>query len=91
LCTEKELASLGLHHCLLHKSILGCKPSPREKPGGISMAYEAQKTEHTGPKKGRGAYWGRKQAAKKESNRVRREADKNESKPVTDSDGKSKE
>jgi len=57
----------------------------------IKMAYEAQKTEHTGPKKGRGAYWGRKQAAKKESNRVRREADKNESKPVTDSDGKSKE
>jgi hypothetical protein len=55
------------------------------------MAYEAQKTEHTGPKKGHGAYWGRKQAAKKESNRVRREADKNESKPVTDSDGKSKE
>jgi hypothetical protein len=54
------------------------------------MAYEAQKTEHTGPKKGRGAYWGRKQAAKKESNRVRRAADKNESKPVTDSDGKSK-
>ena len=55
------------------------------------MAYEAQKTEHTGPKKGRGAYWGRKQAAKKESNRVRRETDKDESKPVTDSDGKSKE
>ena len=52
------------------------------------MANEAQKTEHSGPKKGRGAYWGRKKAAKEESNRVRREADKNESKPVTDADGK---
>jgi len=43
------------------------------------------------PKKGCGAFWGRKQAAKKESNRVWREADKNESKPVTDSDRKSKD
>lgn len=40
------------------------------------MAYEAQKTEHAGPKKGAGAYWGRKKTAKKESNRVRRETDK---------------
>ncbi len=46
------------------------------------MANEAQKTEHSGPKKGAGAYWGRKKAAKKESNRVRREADKKESDPV---------
>jgi hypothetical protein len=50
------------------------------------MANEAQKTEHAGPKKGRGAYWGRKKAAKNESNRVRREADKNESQPAPDSD-----
>jgi hypothetical protein len=50
------------------------------------MANEAQKTEHAGPKKGRGAYWGRKKAAKNESNRVRREADKNESQPALDSD-----
>ena len=52
------------------------------------MANEAQKTEHYGPKKGRGAYWGRKKAAKKESNRVRREVDKTESKPASDSDRK---
>ena len=52
------------------------------------MANEAQKTEHSGPKKGCGAYWGRKKAAKKESNRVRREVDKTESKPASDSDGK---
>jgi hypothetical protein len=50
------------------------------------MANEAQKTEHSGPKKGRGAYWGRKKAAKKESNRVRREANKTESEPESDSD-----
>ena len=37
------------------------------------MAYGARKTEHSGPKKGRGAYWGRKCIAKKESNKKRRE------------------
>lgn len=40
------------------------------------MAYQAKKTEHSGPKKGKGAYWGRKVAAKKESNRQRREMNK---------------
>jgi hypothetical protein len=40
------------------------------------MAQNARKTEHAGPKKSRGAYWGRKVDAKKESNRVRRENDK---------------
>jgi hypothetical protein len=52
------------------------------------MANEAQKTEHAGPKKGRGAYWGRKKDAKKESNRVRREANKSESEQEPDSDRK---
>jgi len=52
----------------------------------MHMANEAQKTEHAGPKKGRGAYWGRKKDAKKESNRVRREANKTESDPEPDSD-----
>jgi len=52
------------------------------------MANVAKKTEHAGAKKGRGAYWGRKKEAKKESNKVRREADKNESQPVPDPDGK---
>ena len=47
------------------------------------MANKAQKTEHSGPKKGAGAYWGRKKAAKKESNRVRREADKKDPNPVS--------
>jgi len=37
------------------------------------MAGRARKTEHAGPKKGRGAYWGRKADAKRESNKVRRE------------------
>ena len=45
------------------------------------MAQGAKKTEHAGAKKGNGAYWGRKQIAKAESNRVRREMDKQESKP----------
>ncbi len=40
------------------------------------MAYGAKKTEHAGAKKGSGAYWGRRVAAKKESNRKRREEDK---------------
>lgn len=37
------------------------------------MDYEAKKTEHCGPKRGEGAYWGYKWEAKKESNRIRRE------------------
>jgi predicted aminopeptidase len=40
------------------------------------MAFKARKTEHSGAKKGRGAYWGRKVDAKRESNRKRREAAK---------------
>jgi hypothetical protein len=40
------------------------------------MGYEAKKTEHSGPKKGSGAYWGRKTDAKKQSNRKRREQNK---------------
>jgi hypothetical protein len=37
------------------------------------MAGRARKTEHAGAKRGRGAYWGRKAEAKRESNKVRRE------------------
>ncbi|GBD96734.1 hypothetical protein BMS3Abin06_01620 [bacterium BMS3Abin06] len=40
------------------------------------MGYEVKKTEHSGPKKGSGAYWGRKTDAKKESNLKRREQSK---------------
>ena len=36
------------------------------------MAYVALKTEHSGSKKGHGAYWGRKVDAKKESKKLRR-------------------
>jgi hypothetical protein len=36
------------------------------------MANKSGKTEHCGPKKGNGAYWGRKRAAKKESSKARR-------------------
>ncbi len=41
------------------------------------MGQNAKKTEHSGSKKGRGAYWGPRQDAKKESNRLRRENDRN--------------
>ena len=37
------------------------------------MAFKARKTEHSGAKKGHGAFWGRKADAKRESNRKRRE------------------
>lgn len=40
------------------------------------MGYEAKKTEHSGSKKGNGAFWGPKADAKKQSNRKRREQDK---------------
>ena len=36
------------------------------------MALGAKKVEHAGPKKGRGAYHGRKAVAKQESSKVRR-------------------
>jgi hypothetical protein len=36
------------------------------------MGYTAKKTEHAGAKHGSGAYWGPKQDAKKESNKLRR-------------------
>jgi hypothetical protein len=37
------------------------------------VALKARKTEHSGAKKGRGAYWGRKAEAKLASKRQRRE------------------
>jgi hypothetical protein len=40
------------------------------------LRNEAKKTEHSGAKKGKGAYWGRKKVAKHESNRMRRIDDK---------------
>lgn len=40
------------------------------------MAYQATKTEHSGAKKGKGAYWGRKADAKRQSNKARRQNDK---------------
>lgn len=42
------------------------------------MAYRAHKTEHTGAKHGRGAYWGSKYEAKKESNKLRRKNQREE-------------
>jgi hypothetical protein len=36
------------------------------------MGYEAKKTEHAGPKRGNGAYWGRKWEEERESGRRRR-------------------
>jgi len=47
------------------------------------MGYEAGKTEHCGPKRGNGAYWGYKRDAKKESNRLRRENAKREIRDAT--------
>lgn len=46
------------------------------------MAGKARKTEHAGPKKGEGAYWGRKRDAKQESAKKRRAADRQEVKRV---------
>ena len=40
------------------------------------MANRARKTEHSGAKHGKGAYWGRKHEAKRESNKARRRDDK---------------
>jgi len=40
------------------------------------MAHQAKETEHAGAKHGRGAYWGIKGKAKKESAKKRRKNDK---------------
>ena len=40
------------------------------------MAYKSRKSEHSGAKKGKGAYWGVKLDAKKEAKRLRRENNK---------------
>jgi hypothetical protein len=40
------------------------------------MAIQAKRTEHSGTKRGKGAFWGRKYVAKHESNRQRRVDDK---------------
>lgn len=40
------------------------------------MGHEVKKTEHSGAKKGNGAYWGTKKNAKEESNKKRREVSK---------------
>ena len=42
------------------------------------MSSRVTKTEHAGPKKGRGAYWGPKKVAKAGSRRLRREQAKEE-------------
>jgi len=46
------------------------------------MAGKDKKTEHSGAKKGKGAYWGHKKDAKGESKKSRRQQDKRESKKV---------
>ncbi len=48
------------------------------------MAHQAKKTEHSGSKKGCGAYWGRKVDAKHESNRKRRQNGKTKVKLLKD-------
>ncbi len=48
--------------------------------GVVEMAYQAKKTEHSGAKRGRDAYWGPKKDAKRESSHKRRENDRTQSK-----------
>ena len=40
------------------------------------MSHKAKKTEHSGAKKGRGAFYGRKAVAKKASKKQRRSSDR---------------
>jgi hypothetical protein len=42
------------------------------------MGIRVKKTEHSGPKRGQGAFWGPRQVAKKQSSRLRRENAKRE-------------
>ncbi len=52
----------------------------------VIMAQQVKKSEHSGPKRGHGAYWGHKKDANMEYNRSRREADRNEEKHAYEKD-----
>ena len=49
---------------------------------GMHEANQGGKTEHSGAKKGKGAYYGRKKEAKRDSNKNRRSAGKDQSKEI---------
>ena len=46
----------------------------------LIMGHKVKKTEHSGSKKGRGAFYGRKAVAKKSSNKQRRSNDRRQEK-----------
>jgi len=48
------------------------------------MARQNHKTEHSGAKKGRGAFYGPKRVAKKVSRKRRREMDRRRARPAVD-------
>ena len=50
----------------------------------IEEANQGGKTEHSGAKKGKGAYYGRKKEAKRDSNKNRRNAGKFQSKEISE-------
>ena len=50
----------------------------------IEEANQGGKTEHSGAKHGKGAYYGRKKDAKSDSNKNRRKADKSQTKDITE-------
>jgi len=50
----------------------------------IEEANQGGKTEHSGAKKGKGAYYGRKKEAKRDSNKNRRKADKAQTKEISE-------
>ena len=52
------------------------KKHTKETKKAVKEAYNARETEHSGAKKGKGAYYGRKQDAKRDSDKKRRENDK---------------
>ena len=51
----------------------GSQTLPFAAGSDAALANKAKRTEHAGPKKGRGAYYGRKREAKRASARRRRE------------------
>jgi hypothetical protein len=59
-----------------HLARMARDKAEKQKKMYAKEGYEKGKTEHAGAKKGKGAYYGRKKDAKKESNKARREADK---------------
>lgn len=73
---KNRVTSLGTHPRPTTQAIQSIVNKVRLNEDVYTEGCGADKTEHSGAKKGKGAYYGRKQDAKKDSNKKRRQMDR---------------